>query len=173
MRDFFDRTKLYWTTEIVRRREASEGPVTPMSEKVTRKKLSRGTCLGCFLAFLCSYRLFFQCVHYVGRSLRKGIHSFSLCMPIFHVRRRRECYVWEVQSSRFRIMKFFSLKLYTLLKRAPCRPTLWLQEGCIELDRIASCTYHLSVDVNGFIRVTRAVCFLGCQSIVGVPRVNP
>lgn len=34
MRDFFDRTKLFWTTEIVRRREESEEPVEHMTEKV-------------------------------------------------------------------------------------------------------------------------------------------
>lgn len=36
MRDFFDRTKLYWTTEIIRRREeaAKQGDVKRMTEKV-------------------------------------------------------------------------------------------------------------------------------------------
>eukprot|EP00903_Cladosiphon_okamuranus_P016175 g14926.t1 len=37
MRDFFDRTKLFWTTEIVRRREASEQPVEPLTEKELRR----------------------------------------------------------------------------------------------------------------------------------------
>lgn len=36
MRDFFDRTKLFWITEIVRRREeaAQEGELKHMTEKV-------------------------------------------------------------------------------------------------------------------------------------------
>lgn len=38
MRDFFDRTKLFWTTEIVRRREESEEPVEHMTEKVLDAK---------------------------------------------------------------------------------------------------------------------------------------
>lgn len=39
MRDFFDRTKLYWTTEIIRRREeaAKQGDVKRMTEKELRR----------------------------------------------------------------------------------------------------------------------------------------
>lgn len=35
MRDFFDRTKLFWTTEIVRRRERTVEAVEHMTEKVS------------------------------------------------------------------------------------------------------------------------------------------
>ncbi|CAM9917117.1 unnamed protein product [Laminaria digitata] len=37
MRDFFDRTKLFWTSEIVRRREESAVPVERMTEKELRR----------------------------------------------------------------------------------------------------------------------------------------